>query len=98
MSINESDLSVTNNQKIYVSGQIPRNIFHGYSCLAICKKCGLIETEIKHKFSFFLFFCATIFCLCFSIRQCSIEKYYFCYNTWHYCPKCRKRLGIYRPC
>ena len=47
MTMSDSEISVSNNQKVYVSGPIPKNIFHGYSCLAICKKCGLVETEIK---------------------------------------------------
>ena len=98
MTMSDSDISVSNNQKVYVSGSIPKNIFHGYSCLAICKKCGLVETEIKQKFSFFLFVCSLFCCLCFFIRQCNNEKYATFYNTWHYCPKCRKRLGIYKPC
>ena len=35
MTMSDSDISVSNNQKVYVSGPIPKNIFHGYSCLEL---------------------------------------------------------------
>ena len=98
MAMSDSDFSITNNQKVYVSGPIPRNLFHGYPCLAICKKCGLVETETKDKLAILSLISAIFCCCCFFLKQCSSEKYISIFNTIHYCPKCRKRLGIYKPC
>jgi hypothetical protein len=44
--------------------------------------------------------CCLFFCCvgCYNLVNLIKGKDYTCYTVTHYCPKCQKELGIYKPC